>query len=114
MKKILTTTLLAALFFPPVSFAKPPQVIEKSEYKGQWPFSFKEGALQCIKGGAFVLDYDSGKMYALTGLARSIASRVGALPLEPDSEVWLEDPNDPGSKISLSDMTSKALALCDE
>lgn len=94
------------------ALATPFKAIEKETFQGVWPFSFKEAQLQCLDGAAYVMNFEDNKIYALTGLARVMGKKKGVLPLEPETEVWLDNPDMPGAKMSLSDVTSAALALC--
>lgn len=96
------------------SFAAPFQAIDKESFKGVWPFSFAEAQLQCLDGAAYVMNFDDNQLYALTGLARIKGKSMGALPLEPNTKIWLNNPEASGLKMSLGDVTSAALALCDK
>ncbi|MCT2388595.1 YebY family protein [Erwinia pyrifoliae] len=107
---LIATALLASSS----ALAMPFQAIEKSDFKGVWPFSFKEAQLQCLDGAAYVMNFDDNKMYALTGFAKVKGKKMGVLPLDPDSKVWLDNPDMPGMKMSLGDVTTAALVLCDK
>ena len=104
--------IVASLLICGSAFAIPFKAIEKDNFGGAWPFSFKEAQLQCLDGAAYVMNFDDNKLYALTGLARVKGKSMGVLPLDSGSKVWLDNPQMPGTKITLSDVTSAALDLC--
>ncbi|MBO8132335.1 DUF2511 domain-containing protein [Dickeya fangzhongdai] len=112
--KLKSLLVLSVFAFSTSAFAVPLQAVDKESFKGTWPFSFSEGQLQCLKGGAYIMNFKDNKVYALTGLARNLGKSWGALPLESKTPVWLNDPKNKGAKMSLSDITDAALALCDK
>ncbi len=94
------------------ALAVPFQAIDKETFKGIWPFASDEVQLQCLDGAAYVMNFDDNQLYALTGLAQTKGKSMGALPLDPKTKIWLDNPEAPGLKMSLGDVTSAALALC--
>lgn len=106
--------VVSAFVFSTSVFAVPFQAVDKKSFKGTWPFSFSEGQLQCLKGGVYIMNFDDNKVYALTGLARNLGKSWGAQPLDPQTPVWLNNPEINGMKMDLSDITNAALKLCDK
>lgn len=87
------------------------ELVNVEDYGLQWPFTMPEAYLMCLDGNAVAaMDPESGVMYAVNGAASSKASR---LALEPLTSVWRENPELPGTKISVSTMVEKGLQLCD-
>ncbi|WGO84703.1 DUF2511 domain-containing protein [Arsenophonus apicola] len=48
--------------------------ISQETFKSEWPFTINTVELQCYKGGAFIEDLSTNRVYALTGLANSIGT----------------------------------------
>lgn len=87
------------------------QLLDAEDYGLQWPFTMPEAYLMCLDGNAIAaMDPESGVMYAVNGAANSKAKR---LALEPLNSVWRENPELPGTRISVSTMIDKGLQLCD-
>ena len=111
MNKILLSGIL--LFVSSVSLASPLKSVSKDDYGDKWAFTSDEVQLQCIDGGAFVMDYDTNNVYAISGLANQLAKK-GKYPADDinGSSFWKENPDMPGAKISLAPFITDALALC--
>ncbi|WP_341263542.1 DUF2511 domain-containing protein [Morganella morganii] len=73
MKKILLSCIL--LMVTSTVSAMPLKAISKDDYGDKWAFTSDEVQLQCIDGGAFVMDYDTNNVYAMTGLANQLAKK---------------------------------------
>jgi hypothetical protein len=67
-----------------------------------------QGAIECRNGieAVFVAD---DRVYALNGAASQSASQRGYLEL---AEIWLDNPDIPGTKINISPMIDLALEQC--
>lgn len=111
MNKILLSGVL--LLVSSVSLASPLKAVSKDDYGDKWAFTSDEVQLQCIDGGAFVMDYDTNNVYAISGLANQLAKK-GKYPADDinGSSFWKENPDIPGAKISLAPFITDALALC--
>lgn len=111
MNKILLSGIL--LLVSSVSLASPLKAVSKDDYGDKWAFTSNEVQLQCIDGGAFVMDYDTNNVYAISGLANQLAKK-GKYPADDinGSSFWKENPDMPGAKISLAPFITDALALC--
>ncbi|HBL6967342.1 DUF2511 domain-containing protein [Morganella morganii subsp. morganii] len=111
MNKILLSGIL--LLVSSVSLASPLKAVSKDDYGDKWAFTSDEVQLQCIDGGAFVMDYDTNNVYAISGLANQLAKK-GKYPADDinGSSFWKENPDMPGAKISLAPFITDALALC--
>lgn len=113
MKKIIIAGAL--LLSSSIAFAAPLKAVSKDDYGNKWAFTSDEVQLQCFYGGAFVMDYDTNNVYALTGLANQLAKK-GKYPADDinGSAFWKENPEMPGAKISLAPFITDALALCEK
>ncbi len=111
MNKIILSGIL--LLVSSVSLASPLKAVSKDDYGDKWAFTSDEVQLQCIDGGAFVMDYDTNNVYAISGLANQLAKK-GKYPADDinGSSFWKENPDMPGVKISLAPFITDALALC--
>ncbi|MGV8004468.1 DUF2511 domain-containing protein [Photorhabdus temperata subsp. temperata] len=113
IKKFTLSCLLLTL--SSVAFAVPFKGITKDEYGDEWAFNSNEAQLQCIYGGAFIMDLDTNRVYAMTGLANALA-RKGKYPAEDinNSDYWKDNPHMPGAKINLMPFIDAALELCNK
>lgn len=113
MKKVLFSGVL--LLISSTALSMPLKAVSKDDYGDKWAFTSDEVQLQCFYGGAFVMDYDTNNVYALTGLANQLAKK-GKYPADDinGSAFWKENPEMPGAKISLAPFISDALALCEK
>lgn len=72
---------------------------------GVWPLTVDEGQIDCIGRGRVTLIAD-GETYALNGLAS------GAGDGQAIDAIWLDDPDVPGLKVPMGDLTAYANDLC--
>lgn len=88
--------------------------INRATFVGSWPFSVEQGVVGCIDGAAYFISGNS--TYALTGFSNAYSERkgLGWLPLKSNPNFWLENPEIPTTKISINDVNSLALILCDK
>lgn len=80
--------------------------ISKDTYEGDWPFTVDFGMLACRRGSVVVFRTVDREVYALNGLAEA----QGHSELRP---IWKDNPNIPGLKISIGELISDGLKLCD-
>jgi hypothetical protein len=86
------------------------ELLDAADYGEAWPFTGEEMHLLCMPGNAVVAsDPETGRMYPLNGTASGQATRLG---LEPLGAVWLDNPEIPGTKISVGPFIERGLALC--
>ncbi|WP_075181991.1 YebY family protein [Pantoea sp. 1.19] len=81
--------------------------------KEKWAFNREEVMLSCGKGGAlFAINPSTLMQYPLNDIAtRQMQSKqVNARPIDV---IWLDDPRQPGKKMSLAPFVARASALCD-
>lgn len=78
--------------------------VSKSEFGDSWPFTVEGGVVDCVDGQAAVFKVE-GKTYQLNGFARS----RGYAPIDP---IWKDNPDIPGTKISIGEMIRVALDRC--
>ncbi|WP_421722554.1 DUF2511 domain-containing protein [Alloalcanivorax xenomutans] len=81
------------------------RVTEVSFSNGPWPFTFEAGEIQCQERMGVALKTDDGALYALNGTGTGVS-------LNSDSTVWKDNPEIPGTKVSLSSMINYALESC--
>lgn len=81
--------------------------ITEKEYGDKWPFTVKEGVLECRNGSEVVFTAE-GKTYALNGTA------VGTKKYEAIEAIWKDDPAFPGMKIGIGDLIRRGLDLGDK
>lgn len=81
------------------------RVSETSFSMGPWPFTFGAGEIQCQERMGVALKADNGTLYALNGTGTGV-------PLNSDSAVWKDNPEIPGTKVSVSSMIDYALKSC--
>lgn len=73
------------------------------EYGNKWPFTHPEARLSCDGGSPLVII--DGDKYGLT----RDAHRKGYPPIDV---IWRENPEKPGTKVWLGDITAKAREYC--
>lgn len=109
MRNGLIGLAFAGLFASAV-VAAPQDLISAEDFGSAWPFTFEEAYIACHTGKALtVMDAESGRMYPLNGTAKGKASSLGLEPLE---SVWLDNPDIPGTKVSISPVIEQGLKLC--
>lgn len=83
----------------------------REDYVGKWPFSVNEIEVYCSGYKEIYCTASNGKTYALNGSAK------GASHDDPTvskvEEIWLDDPDWAGLKISYSDFITEGLNLCE-
>lgn len=100
----------ASLLVSAVAAAGTIDLVSAEDYGAAWPFTGEEMHLLCMAGSAVVAsDPESGRMYPLNGTARSQAQRLGLDQLEA---VWRDNPENPGTKVSIGPLIERGLALC--
>jgi hypothetical protein len=78
--------------------------VSASEYGGEWPFTVEGGRLDCVQGRAAIFIVGD-KKYQLNGFARSKG-------YQPINSIWRDNPDIPGTKINIGEMTKLALKQC--
>ena len=111
MRKSLLATLLLTLSAS--SLAAPElATVTRLQYGKDWAFTREEVMLQCRAGKALYVVNDSTlAQYPLNDVARDQVKnrQVQAVPLE---KILLDDPKNPGQKMSLAPFIAKAETLC--
>jgi hypothetical protein len=87
----------------------PSETISESTFDGDWPFTVSEGIVRCHPQGAITFEAD-GVIYAVNGMALNWAASEGWS--DDTRSIWL-DSNDPGPKVSMSDVISYGQSLCE-
>lgn len=84
---------------------------KKSDFEGEWPFSVEEIEVYCEGYKEIYCKASNGKIYPLNGSAKS-ASRDN-YKISDIQEIWLDNPEYEGLKISYSTFIEKGLKLCE-
>ncbi|WP_321186536.1 YebY family protein [Rahnella rivi] len=88
------------------------ETVSRLQYGKAWAFTREEVMLQCRPGHAlYVINDSTLAQYPLNDVAKEQVKnrQVQAVPLE---KIWLDDPQNPGQKMSLAPFISKAESLC--
>ncbi len=90
------------------------KAVDKASFQGDWALAVDSGVLNC-ENQAVSFTAPDGKIYALNGSGKvySKKNNLGWIEVEPSNPIWLEDPEIKGAKVSISDMISAGLALCE-
>ncbi len=117
MKKLLVTGLLALAMAGCGGEDTPPKnevAVDKASFTGKWALAVDSGLIGCDNNAVYIKAND-GNTYALNGTAQKRIKQMGLnwLPVDRDSSVWLDDPNNKGAKIDVSDMIAVGLKLCE-
>lgn len=75
-----------------------------------WPLTVESGTLRCETPSAVVFEAPDGTTYALNVTATARAEQRGYAEVEA---IWLENPEIPGTRISIGGLISDGLELCD-
>lgn len=106
MNKIFRKALLVLLLVPGLASAQGSKDVAAADFGTRWPFVTTKATLGCESGLPSVTV--GSERYALTGAG---AGRVGQ-PLTPDVAEWKENPNIPGTRVSIAKVRDAALKLC--
>jgi hypothetical protein len=100
MKKVLALFSVLILF----SCSNSNEIeILKETFEGDWPFTVESGTLGCDK--SMIYFTTNGKTYGINGISKKTYP-------EPD-EIWADNPDIPGLKISIGDVVNKGMELCE-
>lgn len=83
----------------------------KETYSGEWPFSVNEIEVYCSGYTEIYGRTNDGKIYALNGSAKGASHDNKSI--RKVEEIWLDDPNWAGLKISYGDFITQGLTLCE-
>ena len=75
---------------------------------GPWPLTVPTAMLPCAPGPAAIVETPDGQRFQLNGVASQ--PRYNAQQLE---EIWLTNPEIPGTRINIGPMLDRAVMLCD-
>lgn len=91
------------------------QAVSATEYGAAWPLSVHSGDLRCLlplpeRPDLHALVFvNSGQTYALNGIARTHAARMGWRELAP---LWRDSPANDGTKVLITPLINQAERLC--
>ena len=97
----------------PAPTSRPNPGVSAETWDGQWPLTMDGGVLTCSRMAGVEVVYitdGEGRMWPLNGTASAHAARFGA---EPEiNPIWRDNPEIPGTKISVGPLITRALSLC--
>ncbi|MDD2811013.1 DUF2511 domain-containing protein [Rhodoferax sp.] len=99
--------LLCATLLTSVSAFSGTLVLSRAQMKEAWPFTVERGTLKCT--GGFVTFEVGNKTYAVNGSAKTKGLSIGWVDV---AAIWRDNPEIPGTKISIGPVISKGLVLC--
>lgn len=80
--------------------------VTKAEYGERWPLTVDTAEVECLPGDRYVV-HANGTTYGLNGLA--MAGPDAYPSVRP---IWRDDPNNPGSKVSIAPLIEAAKSTC--
>ncbi len=83
----------------------------KENYNGKWPFSVSKIEVYCSGYSEIYCKVENGKTYALNGSAKGASHNNPSI--SKVEEIWLDDPDWQGLKISYGDFITQGLSLCE-
>lgn len=104
---LITLVLAACSSEPPSEPASPENEghsVKAEDFGVKWPFTVKNGTLDCIDGKAAVFIHGDNT-YQLNGTARS----MGYAPID---NIWRDNPKIEGTKINIGPVIDLALKQC--
>lgn len=110
MKKICLLSILL-LVFSCTETTRNTLKFAKQEYGKKWPFAVDEMEVYCSGYAEIYGKASNGKTYALNGAAKGASNDNHSI--SKVEEIWLDDPDWEGLKISYGDFISKGLTLCE-
>lgn len=82
--------------------------VTRAEYAEKWPLTISEGKLYCVEPSMVLLEFQ-GVAYAVNGSARSQVKQFGWTDVD---RIWRNDPEIRGSKVVMTPLIERGLALC--
>ena len=111
MKRSIVLMVLFLFLWLPGSVFADKKNISEATFKERWPFSVNKGVLQCkefvLPSGRklqLVLFYANDKIYGVNGTASTRFESIDG--------IWLDNPDIPGTKISVGPIIQEGLKLC--
>lgn len=105
MKNLLIAAAIAALTLPAVADRAP---LTSADIK-PWPLTVPAGEVECTNN--LVTFHAGGKTYAVNGSAKGYA-KAKNLAWRDVREIWRDDPGVPGTKVVITPIIDRGLALC--
>ena len=84
---------------------------KKEDYGKKWPFSVDEIEVYCSGYKEIYCKTNDGKIYALNGSAKGASNNN--TKISKIEEIWLDDTEFEGLKISYSEFITEGLKLCE-
>lgn len=85
-------------------------LITRKEYGDAWPFTLDELQLFCLQGAVIVSNVDTGDSYPINGVASGRADTLRLFPLE---QIWRDNPEIAGTKVSVGPLIERGLTMCE-
>jgi hypothetical protein len=86
----------------------PGMSVTRAEYGEKWPLTIPEGKLSCMDPSSVLLEFQ-GVTYAMNDSASSHAKQFGWAEI---NRIWRNDPANKGSKVAMTPLIERGLALC--
>lgn len=91
------------------------QEVTRAEFGGAWPLTVERGTLRCMypepgmsQVRAYLVVVD-GEFYALNGVARAHAAKMGWRSID---SIWRDNLAIPGTKVPVTPLAQRAAKLC--
>jgi len=111
MKTIIYLSALAVIISCSNPAPRNTLIFKKDEYLGKWPFSINKIEVYCSGYKEIYCIASNGKTYALNGSAKGASHNNSSI--SKVEEIWLDDPDWAGLKISYGDFITEGLQLCE-
>lgn len=88
--------------------------VSRDNFAGSWPFITDSGIIGCKDSAVYFIS--GNDTYGINGFSHAYSKSrdLEWLPLTTEGEFWLPNPEIAGTKISVADMISAGLELCDD
>lgn len=111
MKTIFYWSVLAVIISCSSPAPRNTLIFKKDDYLGKWPFSVNKIEVYCSGYKEIYCTADNGKTYALNGSAKGASHNNPSISKVED--IWLDDPDWSGLKISYGEFITQGLQLCE-
>ncbi len=89
-------------------------LITKDTYNGKWALDTDKMIIGCVDEAVYCKVGDV--TYSLTGFSQAYSKNKGLnwLPLTPESDIWLPNPEIKGAKIDIGDIIQTGKDICQQ
>ncbi len=96
--------VMVAIGWVYIQFSGDDDTINQEMLGSYWPFTVSSGSVDCVNGAGAVFE-SAGVTYQLNGPAKTL----GYAAIDP---IWKDNPDIPGTKVSLATVIEMALDAC--